>query len=61
MWCVPMGRKANIKEYLKLQGFPTNLKQPISDHQMKIKIGNSMTVDVIEQLLEKMFLSVGWI
>ena len=61
MWCVPMGRKANINEYLKLQGFPTNLKQPISDHQMKIKIGNSMTVDVIEQLLEKMFLSVGWI
>lgn len=53
MWCVPMKRKANIKEYLMLQGFPTDFIQPISDHQMKIKIGNSMTVNVIEKLLEQ--------
>lgn len=53
MWCVPMKRKANIKEYLMLQGFPTNFIQPISDHQMKIKIGNSMTVNVIEKLLDQ--------
>ena len=51
MWCVPMQRKATVKEYLMLQGFPTNVKQTISDHQMKKKIGNSMTVDVIEKLL----------
>ena len=51
MWCVPMKRKASVKEYLMLQGFPTSVNQPISDHQMKKKIGNSMTVDVIEQLL----------
>ena len=51
MWCVPMQRKASVKEYLMLQGFPTNVKQTISDHQMKKKIGNSMTVNVIEKLL----------
>jgi DNA (cytosine-5)-methyltransferase 1 len=61
MWCVPMQRKASVKEYLKLQGFPTSFKQPISDHQMKIKVGNSMTVDVIELLLERLFWSVGFI
>ena len=63
MWNVKMERKANIKEYLKLQGFPTypKFKQPISDHQMKIKIGNSMTVDVIEQLLEQMFKSMNYL
>ena len=51
MWCVPKNRKANIKEYLMLQGFPIDVIQSISDHQFKIKIGNSMTVDVIEELL----------
>tara|TARA_B110000285_G_scaffold224798_1_gene282081 strand:+ start:1145 stop:2071 length:927 start_codon:yes stop_codon:yes gene_type:complete len=53
MWCVPKQRKATVKEYLSLQGFPKSFKQPdnISDHQMKIRIGNSMTVDVIEALL----------
>ena len=53
MWCVPKQRKATVKEYLSLQGFPKTFKQPenISDHQMKIRIGNSMTVDVIEALL----------
>ena len=51
MWCVPMNRKASVDEYLKLQGFPLSVKRPISDHQMKKKIGNSMTVDVIELLL----------
>ena len=53
MWCVPKQRKATVKEYLSLQGFPKTFQQPknISDHQMKIRIGNSMTVDVIEALL----------
>ena len=51
MWCVPKERKANVKEYLMLQGFPTDIIQPISDHRMKILIGNSMTVNVIEELL----------
>ena len=53
MWCVPMERKASVKEYLMLQGFPTDIVQPISDHRMKILIGNSMTVNVIEEILKK--------
>ena len=62
MWCVPKQRKANIKEYLMLQGFPIHVKHStISDHQMKIRIGNSMTVNVIEQLLLSIFGSVGMI
>ena len=57
MWCVPKQRKATVQEYLLLQGFPKTFKQPknISDHQMKIRIGNSMTVDVIEALLLSCF------
>ena len=62
MWCVPKQRKANIKEYLMLQGFPTNVKhETISDHQMKIRVGNSMTVDVIEKLLIECLRSMGYL
>ena len=63
MWCVPMKRKASIKEYLMLQGFPITFKQPkdISDHRLKIKIGNSMTVNVIEECMKQIFLSLQWI
>ena len=46
-----MKRKASVKEYLQLQGFPIDVNIPISDHQMKKKIGNSMTVNIIEKLL----------
>ena len=62
MWCVPKNRKANIKEYLSLQGFPTEgFVQNISDHQFKKKIGNSMTVDVIEELLIQCFKNINMI
>ena len=50
MWCVPMKRKASVKEYLQLQGFPIDVNIPISDHQMKKKIGNSY-LNIIEKLL----------
>ena len=62
MWCVPKHRKANIQEYLSLQGFPTKgFIQNISDHQFKKKIGNSMTVDVIEALLIECFKNINMI
>jgi len=61
MWCVPKQRKATIKEYLMLQGFPKTYKKPetISDHQLKIRVGNSMTVNVIERLLINIFKSIN--
>ena len=59
MWCVPKQRKATVKEYLNLQGFPSLKQADVSDHQMKIRIGNSMTVDVIYKLFEQCILSLG--
>jgi len=54
MWCVPMERKASVREYFMLQGFnPDNKNITLSDHRMKILIGNSMTVNVIEELLRE--------
>ena len=42
MWCVPMNRKASVKEYFWLQGFNPDKKITLSDHRMKILIGNSL-------------------
>ena len=51
LWCVPYHRKANVKEYLKLQGFPASFKQRVSDRQLKKQVGNSMSVPVIKAVL----------
>ena len=60
MWCVPMKRKASVREYFWLQGFnPDNKNITLSDHRMKILIGNSMTVNVIEELLTNGLKSIG--
>jgi DNA (cytosine-5)-methyltransferase 1 len=45
-------RKANIQEYLKLQGFPISFKQVVSDNQLKKQIGNSMSVNVLKELFK---------
>lgn len=55
LWCVPQKRHANIKEYLKLQGFPVSFKQVVSDTQMKKQIGNSMSVNVLVYLFKSIF------
>lgn len=54
IWCVPMSRRANIKEYLRLQGFPTTFKQVVSDNQLKKQIGNSISVNILKLLLKEM-------
>lgn len=55
VWCVKMGRIANTKEHLLLQGFPKNFKQVVSDNQMRKQIGNSMSVNVLICLLRECF------
>lgn len=50
LWCVPLHRKATIKELLSLQGFPKNFKQVVSTTQMTKQIGNSMSVNVLKEL-----------
>lgn len=58
LWCKPMKRRANIYEYLKLQGFPINFKQVVSDTQMKKQIGNSMSVNVLVELFKEIFKAI---
>lgn len=56
LWCVPMHRKATIKECLALQGFSKNFKQVVSDSQMRKQIGNSMSVNVLIAIFKEYFL-----
>ena len=53
LWCVPMKRRASIKECLQLQGFPSSFQQVVSDRQLKKQIGNSMSVNVLEAIFKK--------
>lgn len=55
LWCVQYHRYATCKERLKLQGFPTNFKQVVSDTQFNKQIGNSMSVNVLECVLNECF------
>lgn len=55
LWCVPMKRKANVKEYLSLQGFPKSFKQVVSDRQLKMQVGNSISVNVLVELFKCVF------
>jgi DNA (cytosine-5)-methyltransferase 1 len=54
LWCVPLHRYANCKEYLMLQGFPLNFKQVVSITQFKKQIGNSMSVNVVKEIIKKL-------
>ena len=51
-----MNRYANIKEYFLLQDFPLTFKQVVSDSQLKKQLGNSMSVNVLKCLFEKILL-----
>lgn len=53
IWCVPKHRYININELLLLQGFK-KFKQVVSDFQMKKQIGNSITVCVLQKILENL-------
>ena len=52
-WCCEMDRYATIDELMGLQGF-NNIEQIVSNCQMKKQIGNSMSVNVIKAILQKL-------
>jgi DNA (cytosine-5)-methyltransferase 1 len=54
IYCVPKGRRANVKELLALQGFPPTFKQVVSNTQMKMQIGNSMSVNILKFIINNL-------
>jgi DNA (cytosine-5)-methyltransferase 1 len=55
IWCKPMHRKANKKELLRLQGFPSSFKVVVSNSQFNKQIGNSMSVNVLVEIYKQLF------
>ena len=52
LWCNTYHRYATVKEYLMLQGFSVSFKQVVSNTQLKKQLGNSMSVNVIFEILK---------
>ena len=53
LWNNLMSRYCNINELFKLQGFQS-FKNVVSDSQLKKQIGNSMSVNVVKIILNKL-------
>lgn len=49
-WCIPLERKINVKEALRFQGFKDTFIIKVSRTQILKQIGNSMSVNVLEQI-----------
>lgn len=54
LWNVKMGRYANCNEYLMLQGFSKSFKRVVSISQFKKQIGNSMSVNVLQEIFKNL-------
>ena len=46
-------RKMTPREWARLQGFPDSFKLPLADVHLYKQFGNSVTVNVIEAIAEK--------
>ena len=57
LWNILLSRYSNVNERLMLQGFPKNFKQVVSNTQMHKQIGNSMSVNVIKNILKNLFIN----
>lgn len=59
-WCVPLRRRINVEEARVLQGFPSTIKQVISDGQLIARYGNSMSVNVLCLLFQCVFEAIDY-
>lgn len=55
LWCIPMSRYACINELLALQGFES-FNNVVSNAQMKKQLGNSMSVNVLEEIFKNLLI-----
>ena len=54
-WISSRGRRLNPKEMMRLQGIdPNTFKVPVSDSEVGKQLGNAMSVNVVERLLQQL-------
>ena len=54
VWNTSMGRWANEKELLRLQGYPDDYRVVVSKHKFRRQIGNTMSVNVLEAIFARL-------
>lgn len=57
-WCVPMGRRASVRELLWLQGIPEDVRVVVSDTAARRMIGNSMSCNVLLEIFRSLLAEV---
>ena len=59
-WVSSRSRLLTVEEMLVLQGMPADVRREgISNHQLGLMIGNTMSVNVLERLLARLLPGVG--
>ena len=56
-WITNRGRYMNVEELMRLQGFPSSYRWPVTPLQCGQLLGNSMCVDVLVHLLRQVLLA----
>jgi site-specific DNA-cytosine methylase len=60
IWISSHGRTLNLRERCRLQGSnPDKINVPVSDHQWRMQLGNSMSINVLERLLSRLLPAAG--
>jgi DNA (cytosine-5)-methyltransferase 1 len=54
LWCVLYDRFSTLNELLMLQGFTKKFIQAVSKSRLKKQIGNSMSVNVVKEIIKKL-------
>jgi DNA (cytosine-5)-methyltransferase 1 len=58
-WLTCMGRRMSLQEALRLQGFDDRFVSVVSDRQMRVMLGNCMSLNVLERIFCSLLPAAG--
>jgi DNA (cytosine-5)-methyltransferase 1 len=58
-WLTSMGRRMTLQEALRLQGFDDCFENPVSERQLRMMLGNAMSLNVLERIFCSLLPAAG--
>jgi DNA (cytosine-5)-methyltransferase 1 len=58
-WVTSMGRRMNLPEALRMQGFDDDFENPVSERQLRMMLGNGMSLNVLERIFCSLLPAAG--
>jgi DNA (cytosine-5)-methyltransferase 1 len=58
-WLSNMGRRMNLQEALRLQGFDDSFENMVSERQLRMMLGNGMSLNVLERIFCRLLPAAG--